>query len=233
MWVSLLASKECVVEAIKRIQAAVERKSGNKLGALRTNIVGEFNALQFKEYCAEIGIRRELTAPCTPQQNGVVERRNQIVMDMAKCMLEEKKLPDMFWGEAVSCAVYILNRTDTNGADGKTPSELWTRSIPAVQHLRTFGSIAHVKVNKPNLKKLDDRSKKMIFVGYEPGSAAYKCYDPNTQRVHISRDVIFEEEASWDWGEVDREFTVTEYTEDFQAIGIETSALQDSGVVGG
>jgi hypothetical protein len=63
MWVTLLASKDYAVEAINRIQAAAERKSGNKLGALRTDRGGEFNALQFKEYCAEIGIRRELTAP--------------------------------------------------------------------------------------------------------------------------------------------------------------------------
>jgi hypothetical protein len=153
-------------------------------------------------------------------------------MAMARCMLNDKKLPGMFWGEAVNCAVYILNRTITKGADGKTPYELWTGSISGVHHLRTFGCIAHVKLNKPNLKKLDDRSKKMIFVGYESGSVAYICYDPNTQRVHISRDVIFEEEASWDWGEVDRDFTVTEYNEDFQEIGTETSALQDSGAVG-
>jgi hypothetical protein len=95
--------------------------------------------------------------------------------------------------------VYILNRTITKGTDGKTPYELWIGSVPVVQHLRTFGWIARVKVTKPNLKKLDDRSKKMIFVGYEPRSTTYRCYDPDTRRVHISRVVIFDEETSWDW----------------------------------
>jgi transposase InsO family protein len=175
MWVSLMASKDCATTTIKRIQAAAERKSGNKLRALRTDRGGEFTALQFQEYCAELGVRRELTTPYSPQQNGVFERRNQTMMVMAKCMLKEKRLPGIFWGEAVKCDVYILNRTITKGTDGKIPYELWTCYVPAVQHLRTFGWIAHVKVTKPNLKKLDDRSKKMIFIGYEPGSATYRC----------------------------------------------------------
>jgi hypothetical protein len=73
------------------------------------------------------------------------------------------------------------------------PYELWIGSKPSVSHLRIFGCIAHVKVTKPNLKKLDDRSRAMIFMGYEPRSAAYKCYDPHTKNVHISKDVVFDE----------------------------------------
>jgi hypothetical protein len=97
-----------------------------------------------------------------------------------------------------------------------------------------------VKVTKPNLKKLDDRSKKMIFVRYEPGSAAYRCYDPDTSRdtsrVHISRDVIFYEDASWDWvGDAAAggraELPVTNLSEDFQIIGTEPNALFYPGAV--
>jgi hypothetical protein len=80
-------------------------------------------------------------------------------------------------------------------------------------HQRTFGCVVHVKVTKLNLKKLDDRSRPMIFVGYESGSAAYRCYDPNTKCVHISRDVIFDEKVVWNWSmeqaaEMNFEFTV-------------------------
>ena len=69
-----------------------------------------------------------------------------------------------------------------------------------MQHLRTFGCLAHVKVTRPNAKKLDDRSTKMIFIGYEEGSKAYRVYDPLTNRVYASRDVVFDEVASWNWG---------------------------------
>jgi hypothetical protein len=95
--------------------------------------------------------------------------------------------------------LHLLNRTTSKSLDGKTPYEVWIGSTPTVHHLHIFGCIAHVKVNTPNLKKLADRSRKMIFVGNEPFSAAYMCYDPITRRVHVSRDVIFDEEVSWDW----------------------------------
>lgn len=214
MWLSLLPSKDGAAAAIKRIQAAAERKSGKKLRALRTDRGGEFLVHHFADYCAELGVRRETTAPYSPQQNGVMECRNQSVVGTARSMLKAKGLPGMFWGEAVTTAVYLLNRSSSKSIGGKTPYELWNGSPPAVHHLRTFGCLAHVKTTTPNVKKLDDRSKPMIFVGYEPGSKAYRCYDPASRRVHISRDVAFDEEAQWRWdGETASELDFTiEYT---------------------
>jgi transposase InsO family protein len=98
MWVALLPTKAGAAEAIKRIQAAAERKSGCKLLALRTDRGGEFTSTRFTEYCAELGVGRQLTAPYMPQQNGVVERRNQTVMAMDRTMLKAKGLPGIFWG---------------------------------------------------------------------------------------------------------------------------------------
>jgi hypothetical protein len=95
--------------------------------------------------------------------------------------------------------VYVLNRTLSKSNGNKTPYEWWTGSKPTVSHLRVFGCIAHVKVAKPNMQKLEDRSQSLIFVGYEPGFAAYRCYNPSTKHVHISRDVVFDEEGTWDW----------------------------------
>jgi hypothetical protein len=82
---------------------------------------------------------------------------------------------------------------------GKTPYELWTRSTPGVQYLHMFRCIAHVKTTTPHVKKLDDRSQCMIFVGYEPGSMAYRAYDPVAERVTMSRGVVFDEAAQWSW----------------------------------
>ena len=209
MWVALLPTKDAAPTAIQRIQAAAERKSGKKLRALRTDRGGEFTVGNFNKYFAELGIRRELTAPYTPQQNGVVERRNQTVVGTARSMLKAKGLPGKFWGEAVTTAVYILNRASTKGAGGRTPYELWTGSRPGVHHLRTFGCVAHVKTTG-HLKKLDDRSKPTIFIGYEPGSKAYRTYDPATRRVCVTRDVVFDEEAKWKWDgdQVDSDFFI-------------------------
>jgi transposase InsO family protein len=214
MWIALLPSKDTAAAAIKRVQAAAELKTGKKLLSLCTDRGGEFLAGQFEEYCSALGIRREHTAPYSPQQNGVVERRNQTVVGTARCMLKAKQLPGMFWGEAVTTAVYLLNRSSSKSINGKTPYELWTGSPPGVQHLKTFGCLAHMKITTPALKKLDDRSRRTIFVGYEAGSKAYRLYDPVTQRVHISCDVIFDEGGSWQWnGELedrDGDFVIEE-----------------------
>lgn len=114
--------------------------------------------------------------------------------------MKAKGLPGMFWGEAVSTAVFILNRSPTRSLDGKTPYEAWHGERPGVSFLHTFGCIVHVKDTKPHLKKLDDRSSPMIFVGYEAGSKAYRAYNPVDGRVHVTRDAVFDEVAQWDWG---------------------------------
>jgi transposase InsO family protein len=199
MWAVVLPTKNGAPQAIKHVQAAAERKMGLQLRALRTDRGGEFTSRSLSDYCTELGVGRELTAPFTPQQNGVVEHRNQTLVGAARSMLKAKSLPGWFWGEAIMTAVYVLNRTMTKGNGCKTPYELMNGVTPAVQHLRTFGCVAHVKHATSHLKKLDNRSRPMIFVGYEPGSKAYRAYDPGTGWVQVSRDVVFNEDACWDW----------------------------------
>lgn len=122
----------------------------------------------------------------------MVERRNQTIMGMARSMLKAMNLPSWLWGEAVATAVYILNRSPTQSVEGSTPYEVWHGSKPTVSQLRTFGCVAHVKQGSKRLTKLEDRSTPtMVFVGYESGSKAWRFYDPNTRRVHVSRDVLF------------------------------------------
>ena len=112
--------------------------------------------------------------------------------------MKAKALPAMFWGESVNTVVYILNRSPTRSLDGKTPYEAWHGERPAVSFLCTFDCIAHVRNTKPHLKKLEDRSTLMIFIGYEAGSKAYKVYNPMDGRIRVTRDVVFDEDAQWD-----------------------------------
>jgi hypothetical protein len=148
----------------------------------------------------------------------VVEHRNQTVVGMARSMMKAKNMLSHFWGEGVTTAVYLLNRAHTRSIDGMTPYEAWHGKKPSVEHLRVFGCVVHVKSARPFLRKLDDRSTPMVFIGYEPGSKAYRVYDPATRRVHVTRDTVFDEGASWSWeqgseapDEASREFAV-EYT---------------------
>jgi hypothetical protein len=114
---------------------------------------------------------------------------------MARSILKVKALPSFFWGEAIHTVMHLLNRAPTRALDGKTLFKAWYGERPTVHYLRTFGCVMHVKMMKSMLQKLDDRITPMIFVGYEGGSKAYRCYDPSTKCMVISRDVIFDEAA--------------------------------------
>jgi hypothetical protein len=93
MWVTLMSTKDQAMRAFIAFKAQAKAEAGTKLGTLRTDRGGEFTAHLFVEHCTQEGIRRHFTAPHTPEQNGVVERRNQTVMGMARSMLKAMKLP--------------------------------------------------------------------------------------------------------------------------------------------
>lgn len=96
-------------------------------------------------------------------------------------------------GEAMKSSVYLLNRAPTRKVGGKTSYEAWHRRKTAVHHLRTYGCIARVKQLGFSIDKLADKSTPMIFVGYEEGVKAYGVFDPAMNKVHVTRDVAFEE----------------------------------------
>jgi hypothetical protein len=95
-------------------------------------------------------------------------------------------------------AVHLLNRSTTKALDGKTSYEAWHRRKPVVSHLRVFGCLAFAK-ELNHVSKLDDRSTLGVFIGYAEGVKAYRILDPATQRVRISRDIVFDEGRGWAW----------------------------------
>lgn len=177
MWVYMLKSKDEVFSVFKRFRDQVEDDK-KKLKVFRTDRGGEFTFTEFKMYCEEAGIERHYTAPYTPQQNGVVERMNRTIVEMARSFLKEMNLPMMLWGQAVRHSVYVLNRLPTRSLSDQTPYKAWTGPKPNIGHIRTFGCVTHMKVPYAHTKKLDDRSMKVINLRREPGTKAYRLYDP-------------------------------------------------------
>lgn len=113
--------------------------------------------------------------------------------------MKSKQVPACFWGEAVATVVYVLNRSPTKSLNGVTPYEAWYGKKPNVKHMKIFGCIGHVKKLGPGIQKLSDRSQRMVFIGYEEGTKGYRLLEHVSKTQHISRDVIFEEDQSWDW----------------------------------
>ena len=165
-WVYFLKEKSEAFETFRKFKAEVENATGERVKALRSDRGGEYLSNKFRDFCEEHGIRRFYTAPYTPQQNGIAERKNRTIVDMTRSMIKTKGLPKEFWAEAVNCSVYIQNRCPHQILGQKTPQEFWSGHKPNVGHLRVFGSVAYAHLPDQQRTKLDDKSKKLIFIGY-------------------------------------------------------------------
>ena len=97
---------------------------------LRTNRGGEFNSAEFNDFCKQHGVKRQVTTTYTPQQNRVAERKNRTLMKLVRAMLTEKRVPKIFWPEAVSWMIHVLNRSPTLAVKDMALEEAWRVKKP-------------------------------------------------------------------------------------------------------
>lgn len=200
-WVYFLKEKSEAFIHFKQFKRKVEKETGKNLKCLRTDRGGEFISNEFTDYCKCQGIRRQLTTAYTPQQNGTAERRNRTVMNMVRALLSTRKVPRFLWAEAVNWTFYVLNRCPTHAVKDITPQEAWSGAKPNVEHFRVWGSLGHVHISDEKRGKLDDKSFTCVFIGISEESKGYRLYNPDTKKIVVSRDVVFEENKDWNWEE--------------------------------
>ena len=198
-WVYFLRHKHEAFNCFRKFKSMTELQSGHKVKCVRSDRGGEFLSAEFTQFCEDHGIQRQLTMAYTSQQNGVVERKNRIVVEMAKSMLHEKGIPYFLWGEAVHTAVYLLNRCPTKALDNITPFEAYSGRKPGIAHLKIFGSLCYVHVPTQLRHKLEPKSMKGVFVGYATCEKGYRIFDPISKKLTLSRDVTFDEDGAWKW----------------------------------
>ena len=169
-WIYFLRSKrsEEVLLRFQEFKALVENQTGKKIKVLRSDNGGEYTSRAFDEYCRQEGIKRQLTVPYTPQQNGVVERKNRSIvgaMGAARAMLHDQSLPFFLWEEACSTAVCVLNRSLYRALGSKTPKETFTVNVAEKGHFSIFGCLTYSHVPFEKRTKLEATSECGIFVG--------------------------------------------------------------------
>ncbi|KAK1617346.1 hypothetical protein QYE76_022863, partial [Lolium multiflorum] len=193
-WVFLLKSKDETHREFITFAKKAQRTYESEIKAIRTDNGTEFKNYTMQEFVDDEGIKHEFSAPYTPQQNGVVERKNRTIIEMARTMLSEFNSPHNFWGEAISTAVHYSNRLFLRPLHNKTPYELLTGNKPNVTYIRVFGCKCLVKNNKGKLGKFETRTIEGIFVGYAENSHAYRYYNRSTGTIEVSCDVVFLED---------------------------------------
>lgn len=221
-WTLLLSEKSEAFKGFKRFKILVESETRSKLKTLRTDRGGEFTSHDFKDYCDKHGINRHLTAPYSPQQNGVVERRNRTLIEMTRSILKHMNMPNYLWGEATRHATYLINRVTTRALNGMTPYECLRGRKPNISHLRVFGCVCYARTETAGRRKLDDRSRVLVHLGTEPGSKSYRLYDPLSKRIIVSRDVTFDEEKEWCWTKNTDTEKIKEFTVPLKSLSNET-----------
>lgn len=193
-WVMFLVHKNESFHVFSVFATKIQRFLSLPIVSLRSDHGREFENSKFLGLCEEQGISHNFSAPRTPQQNGVVERKNRTLEEMARTMLIASDLPRNFWAEAVNTACYIMNRVLIRSRIKKTPYELLRGRTPDVSFFRTFGTKCFVHNNgKRHLGKFDARSDEAVFLGYATDSKAYRVYNKRTMCVEETIHVIFSE----------------------------------------
>ncbi|KAL0303170.1 UNVERIFIED_CONTAM: Retrovirus-related Pol polyprotein from transposon TNT 1-94 [Sesamum radiatum] len=186
----LLRTKDEATEIFLKYKCEVENQLDKRIKRLRTDRGGEYSTNFLKEFCENNDIIHETSAPYTPQQNGIAERKNRTLKEMMNAMLLSSGMPDNMWGEAVLSACYVLNRVPHKKLD-KTPYELWKGFTLNLSYLKVWGCLA--KVAYPDFRKsnIGPRTFNCVFVGYAQSSAAYRFMCLHDNSFCESRDAEF------------------------------------------
>ena len=193
--VYFLKTKDEAYEKFVEYVSLVENQLDLTVKKFRSDGGGEYISNEFKDFCRSRGIAVEGSMSYTPQQNGVAERMNRTLMEMARSMISHSNATSNLWAEAVSTAAYIRNRCPTSSFKGATPYEMLSDVKPDVDNLRVFGCDVYVHVPDQKRRKLDKKAYKAVFVGYPLGKKGYKIYNPSNRRFAFSRDVTFVENS--------------------------------------
>ncbi|GJV23715.1 putative ribonuclease H-like domain-containing protein [Tanacetum coccineum] len=154
-----------------------------KVKVIRCDNGTEFKNKVMNQFCEMKGIKREFSVARTPQQNGVAERKNRTLIEAARTMLADSKLPTTFWVEAVNTACYVQNRVLVIKPHNKTPYKLFLGRKPVLSFMRPFGCHVTILNTLDHLGKFDGKADEGFFVGYSTNSKAYRVFNSRNKIV--------------------------------------------------
>jgi len=167
----------------------VQSEKEMKILNVRSDHGGELENESFESFCEKHGIIYEFSYARTPQQNGVVERKNISLQEMVRIMIHENNLAKYFWAEAINTTCYVQNRIYIRPILDKTTYELFKGRMPSISYFHQFGCTCYILNNKVYLKQFDAKAQRGIFLGYFERSKAYILYNSATQCVEESMHI--------------------------------------------
>ncbi|POM69237.1 Hypothetical protein PHPALM_14496 [Phytophthora palmivora] len=183
-----LTKKDEVSSKFESFVKLYENQWGRRIEYLRSDNGTEFSNKAMEKICQTNSILHQKTVLYSSQQNGVVERMNRTIMEKARSMLHYKGVSTAWWAEAVSTAVYLINRSTNSIHSTRTPFELTYKMKPSLDHLRVFGSIGYAHIDKSKRAKLEPKSFKGMLLGYSDDSKGYRVFDLGSNKAKVSTD---------------------------------------------
>lgn len=196
-WVYALKEKSEVFRMFRIWKTMVEKETGYQIKVLKFDNGGEYTSKEFAEYLCREGIHGLKTVPRTPQESGVAKKMNRTILECARCVRLHMGLPPYLWAATVDAAVYLINRSPSSALDGKIPRERWSGKEINYSHLKVFGCIAYALIDREDRKKLDAKSQKCVFIGYDGDEYGYRLWDYENNKVIRSHNVVFHEEKMY------------------------------------
>ncbi|RVW66431.1 Retrovirus-related Pol polyprotein from transposon TNT 1-94 [Vitis vinifera] len=144
------------------------------------------------------GILHQTSCVDTPSQNGVAERKNRHLLETARALMFQMKVPKQFWADAVSTACFLINRMPTVVLKGDIPYKVIhpQKSLFSLAP-RIFGCTCYVRDTRPFVTKLDPKALQCVFLGYSRLQKGYRCFSPDLNKYLVSTDVLFSEDTSF------------------------------------
>jgi hypothetical protein len=170
-----------------------QNEFGLRIKKIRIDNGTEFKNSQIEGFLEEEGIKHEFSYPYTPQQNGVVERKNRTLLDMARTMLDEYKKPDRFWAEVINTTCDSINRLYHHRILKKTLYELLTGKRPNVSYFRVFGRKCFILIKRSRNSKFAPKAVEGFLLGYDSNIRAYRVFNKSTRLVEVSCNIVFDE----------------------------------------
>ncbi|GKD07463.1 putative ribonuclease H-like domain-containing protein [Tanacetum coccineum] len=192
-WLFFLATKDETSGILKSFITRIENLMDHKVKVIRCDNGIEFENREMNHFCDMKGIVRQFSVAITPQQNGVAERRNRTLIEAARTMLADSKLPTTFWAKAVNTACYVQNRVLIVKPHNKTPYELFHGRTPTLSFMRPFGCPVTILNTIDHLGKFDGKANEGFFVGYSLNSKAFRVFNSKTRIVEENLHIRFNE----------------------------------------
>jgi transposase InsO family protein len=200
-WLYLLKTKDEVSNIFKSFYKMVRTQFEKSIKIVRSDNGKKYINRKLQDFFIENGIIHETSCVGTPQQNRVAERKNRQILETARSLLFENQVPQLFWDNAISTAIYLLNRVPSKANDFKTPLQALAThvNIPSYLNLppKIFGCVVYVHVQKKFRSKTEPCAEKCVFLGFGSHQKSYKCYNPKNRKFYTTMDVTFVESESY------------------------------------